>query len=107
MIDHSTCASEQLVKVYGLMTWAICMQPADDVSRFRVEVQFSNGANYDPRITKVMNDKPREMVQRGDWIALSEFQDHMRPWGSPRKATATPATMLRCMGPAVGSNPSM
>jgi hypothetical protein len=72
----------------------LCVQPPDEASRFQVEIQFSNGANYDPRVTKVMNDKPRENVQRNESVPLGEFTDHLNPWSSQRKANAPPASVM-------------
>jgi hypothetical protein len=80
------------------------MQPKDEASRFQVEIQTSNGANYDPRITKVMNDKPRENVQRGVSVPLGEFAEHLSPWGALRKANPTPSVLLSAsLGPHPGS----
>ena len=82
------------------------MQPPDEAARFQVEIQFSNGANYDPRVTKVMNDKPRENVQRSNSVPLGEFRDHLSPWGSQFKAAAMPscaATLASSMGPNISS----
>lgn len=76
------------------------VQPPHEGSRFQVEIQFSNGANYDPRVTKVMNDKPRENVQRSESVPLGEFRDHLSPWGSQSKAATMPASVLStAMGP--------
>lgn len=59
-----------------------------DPERFRVEVQFSNGCNNDPRETKVMDDRPRSNMHRGEGVSLQEVQQHMQPWGSMREPTA-------------------
>lgn len=66
-----------------------CVQSAPgDPTRFRVEVQFSNGCNNDPRETKVMDDRPRTSMHRGSGVSLQEVQQHLQPWGSLRDAIA-------------------
>jgi len=61
---------------------------AGDPKRFRVEIQFSNGCNNDPRETKVMDDRPRTNMHRGAGVSLQEVQQHLQPWGSHRDAKA-------------------
>lgn len=68
-----------------------------------MEIQFSNGANYDPRVTKVMNDKPRENVHRGSSVPLTEFTEHMSTWGSTRKVPCAPGSVFSS---TVGGNAS-
>jgi hypothetical protein len=76
------------------------VQPPDETQRFQVEIQFSNGANYDPLVTKVMNDKPRQNVQRNDSVPLGEFTEHMTPWSAQRKASVAPPSMMGGQDPS-------
>lgn len=67
-----------------------------DAKRFRVEIQFSNGCNNDPRETKVMDDQPRNNMHRDSGISLQEVQQHLQPWGSQRECKAPVGTRTTC-----------
>lgn len=55
----------------------------DSPKRFRIEVLFSNGANYPPDDeTHAVCTKPRVPVHRRGGLDLFDFQAHMRRYGN-------------------------
>ena len=64
----------------------------DSPKRFRLEVLFSNGANYPPDDeTHAVCTKPRVPVHRSGGLTLFDFQAHMKRWGK-RPATPVPSS---------------
>jgi hypothetical protein len=57
------------------------VQP-DSSDRFRVEILFSNGANYQANDeTQLLCTAPRIPFHRNSHLRLSDFQAHMSRWG--------------------------
>lgn len=55
----------------------------DSPERFRVEMLFSNGANYDPTDeAHAMCTKPRVPIHRDNKLWLQDVQAHLTKWGT-------------------------
>jgi hypothetical protein len=73
-----------------------CVQAdPDSPERFRMEMLFSNGANYAPTDRAHLNStKPRVPIHRDDKLWLADFQEHLSKWGTLPASAAGAGTLL-------------
>ena len=111
LILHTWHAPDLTSAGYFVQADVLMQVPPDSDERFRVEMQFSNGANHDPFEVdhdRLVSTRPRVRIHRDPPanLSLQEFHAHMSKWGTVREtgaASTARQTVHGAMAAAMGA----